>query len=204
MAKKIYHIPLQKMRIFIADEKSTLHKLIKEKNSLEYHKRFGKMRYDEQIESFLSFFKINKNIPYALKTMDYFGSSLFMEEVFIQLNFSQFDFENDTISKRDLFYGLSHLLYAKDKPLFEQFLQQLFLHYHASLNAQSNIIIDYKEIVQTLIKTQKQTLKESFGEDDKGAFFRVFVDEVECINIRGKSIKSLRKEAYKLLLRELI
>jgi hypothetical protein len=204
MAKKIYHIPLQKIRIFISDKKSALHKLLKEKQTMEYYKCLGKMRYDEQIESFLSFFKIDKSIPYALKTMDYFNSHLFMDELSLQLNFAQFDFEGERVSRRDFFYGLSHLLYTKDKALFEQFLQQLFLHYHTSFNKQSNITIDYKEISQTLIKAKKQSIKESFGEDEKGAFFKLLIDGVEQINLRGKSIKSLRKEAYKQLLRELL
>jgi len=203
MAKKIYHIPLEKMRAFISKEKTYLHKMLKEKQTLEYCQRLGKMRYDEQVENFLIFFKIDKNISYALKNMDYFASKHFIDEMALHLNFVQFDLPNPK-TKRDFFYGLFYLLHSKDKPLFEVFLHQIFLHYHASFNAQSNISIDYKEIAQTLLKIQNKSTKESFGEDDSGAFFRVFVDEEECVGIRGKSIKSLRKEAYKLLLRELI
>jgi hypothetical protein len=51
-----------------------------------------------------------------------------------------------------------------------------------------------------LAKSKKVTLKESFGEENGSAFFKLFVDGKICIGERGKRIKTLRKKAYKRLL----
>jgi hypothetical protein len=204
MAKKIYHIPLQKFHTFIKEHKSKLHKLFKNTQQLEYAKRFGKMRYDEQIEAYILFFKIDKEIHSALKTIDYLSSTLFFETLTTKLNFSQFELPASTITKRELFYALCHYTHQYDNALLENFLHQYFLHEHASLTANTQISINYKEIATALLKSQNLTLKESFGEDEKSSFYKVHIEGKEIINLKGKSIKTLRKKAYKLLLTQLL
>jgi predicted nucleotidyltransferase len=70
-------------------------------------------------------------------------------------------------------------------------------------NENSDINIDHKEIVVYLAKQKGIKLKESFGEDEKGAYFSLKVGD-ESITLRGKSIKSLRKKVYKKALEIII
>ena len=43
-------------------------------------------------------------------------------------------------------------------------------------------------------------LKESFGEEEGEAYFKILKDDEVWVEKRGKSIKKLKKEAYKDLL----
>ena len=56
-----------------------------------------------QIESFISFFKIYKNLEFSLKTINYLSSLTFLENIFTLLNFNQYDFVNLKINQKDFF-----------------------------------------------------------------------------------------------------
>lgn len=199
MAKKIYHIPLDITRVFIKENKSILNKLLNDKQYLEYTKRFGKSYYDKHIEEFIIFFKIDKNITYALKTINYLSSNSFFDDIFELLNFSQFDFKSSNISQRDFFYGFCCIMTKEDEELFEYLLHKLFIHFHATLNNDTNINIDFKDMAKDLANTKKMKLKESFGEDELGGYFKININDKVFVNLKGKSIKTLRKKAYKKL-----
>jgi hypothetical protein len=77
MAKKVYHIPLQQALDFTKTNKSTLTKLTNNPKNLEYSKLLGRSYYTLEIEKFIRFFKIDKDVNYALSSIEYFHSNIF-------------------------------------------------------------------------------------------------------------------------------
>jgi len=199
MAKHFYQIPLQNTLSFIKEHKRELNQLTENKKQLEYNKLLGKSYYYLQIEAFISFFKIERDLDYALKSMEYFNSVVFLDKLYKSMNFSQFKLEQKQLQTKDFFYAFCHLYAQTSYEEFALFLQKTFLHYHTAFNQNSNIKIDHKEMCQTLLKSKKITLKESFGEDDKGSFFKILLDDKVIMTEKGKQIKTLRKKIYKNL-----
>ena len=204
MAKHFYQIPLQKTLTFIKEHKSSLNTLATDKKMLEYHKQLGKSYYTLQVETFIDFFKIDKELDYALKTIEYFNSSVFVSELHKVLNFSQFELEANKVENKAFFYAFCYLYAKRDAESFELFIQKTFLHYHSAFNSESNIHIDHKEMCHTLTKTKKVSIKESFGEEGETSFFKLLLDEKLVVEEKGKRIKTLRKKAYKKLFYYLI
>ena len=199
MAKKIYAIPLQKTQLFIKTNKSELNKTLSDAKTLEFFKLLGKSYYILEIESFINFFKIDQESKNALKTIEYFNSKIFIDEVATLLNFSQFDLEKEKINKKDFFYTFTYLLYKKDRELFKHLFEKLFIHFHTSLHNNSDIRVDFKDMAIFMAKNKKIEFKESFGDDDKEAYFKILINNQAVIEERGKLIKTLRKKAYKKL-----
>ena len=198
MAKKLYAIPLKKVLELTKEHKSTFRKLLQDRKLLEYYKLLGRSYYLLEIEKFIKFFKIDKDNSYALKSLEGFNSKLFIEELTLRLNFSQFELEKNAIEPKEFFYGYLYLLHDLNKELFEHFLEKLFIHYHTTFKANSNIDINFKEMAIALAKNRKLSLKESFGETEKGkAFFKIIENGEVVVNKEGKSIKTLRKQAFK-------
>lgn len=198
MAKKIYTIPLQKTLEATKNYKSDIFKLTQDRNFLEFNKLFGKSYYYIELEKFIHFFKIDKDISYALKTMENFNSKVFInDEVALRLNFSQYNLEVSNITQKDFFYGYMNLLRVNNEDLFSTLLQKLFIHYHSAFKNNSDIQINFKDIVTSLAKTRNITLKESFGENGDKSYFILFANTQEAVKKEGKSIKTLRKQCYK-------
>lgn len=204
MARKVYHVPLRHTLGFIETHKSNLNKIALTPHTLEYDKLLGKSYYTLEVETFINFFKIDKEPKYALSTMEYFHSSSFLEEVFELLNFAQFSLKDKHISQKDFFYAFCLLFHKKNHEDFTGFTQKLFLHYHTAFNTTSNIEIDYQALCHTLAKSQHKSIKESFGEENASAFFKIWIDDILTIEERGKRIKTLRKKAYKRLFFEMV
>lgn len=83
-------------------------------------------------------------------------------------------------------------------------MHKLFLHFHETLNRDTNVVIDYKGMAKTIAQTRKLDLKESFGESEGKAFFRLMLNGRIAVEEEGRSIKTLRKKAYKKLLNILL
>jgi hypothetical protein len=113
MAKHIYHIPLQNTLDFIKTYKTQLKKLTTDKEQLAYYQLLGKSYYHLQIEAFIKFFKIDKELTYALKTIEYFNSTHFIDEISKSLNFSQFRFEKELLHSKDFFYAFCYIYMQK-------------------------------------------------------------------------------------------
>ncbi len=197
MAKKVYHLPLQQTLSFIKTNKAELKRLLSDTKQLEYKRLLGKSYYYLEIEEFVRFFKVDKDISNTLKSMEYFNGTKFFDEIYTLLNFSQFDFKNTP--QKDFFYAFCYIFIKNNPKLFNLFTQKIFLHFHTTFNNTSNINIDYKELALTLIKSKKTDLKESFGETEKESFFKILLDDKIVIDERGKLIKTLRKKAYRTL-----
>ena len=204
MAKHFYHIPLQNALAFIKTHKSTLNTTLRDKKALEYYKQLGRSYYTLQIESFIEFFKIDRDLEYALKTLEYFHSSVFMAELHKVLNLSQFGLDTHRVETRELFYTLCYLYAHHDAEAFELFVQKTLLHYHTAFNAKSNISVDHKEISQAIAKSKRIAISESFGEEGDESFFKLLLDNSLVVEERGKRIKTLRKRAYRKLMYQLL
>jgi len=198
MAKKLYSVPLKKVLLLTKEKKSEFFRLVRERIFLELNKLYGKSYYLLEIEEFMRFFGIDRDNKYALQTIENFNSKTFIDEIALRLNFSAYELEKNKISKKDFFYAYLYLLKIFDSELFSNFLQKLFLHYHSSYKAPSSININFKEMAIGLAKFKKVIIKESFGENENGAYYKIlFADKI--IAKSGKSIKTLRKQAYKEL-----
>ena len=199
MAKHFYTIPLQKSLTFIKEQKTLLNKATTDKKRLTYHKQLGKSYYILEIEEFLKFFKIDRDLDYALKSMEYFNNTVFIEKIQQILNFSMFKLQEKRVDAKEFFYAFCYLYRSIDKEEFSLFMQKTFLHYHSGFNTDSDIKIDYKDFSIALAKTKKAEIKESFGESEKESFFKLFIDNKLIVQEKGKKIKTLRKKAYKRL-----
>jgi len=186
------------MREFIKRYKSEIKSLRDDKKAYEYAKLLGKSRYLLLVEKFLDEFRVQKDMSLSLKMLEWFNSKNFLKEIFLLLNFEQFVKELD----KEFFYSFIYLLSKKDERLKEEFFYKVFIHF-SFITDSSKIEINHKDIVLFLLKQQKKRLKESFGEDEKGAFFTIMIDD-ESYDFRGKSIKTLRKKAYKELFDKVI
>lgn len=205
MAKKVYHIPLQDARTFMYEQKTELNRLLSDRQFLEYAKHFGKGYYNAQVEAFVIFFKIDRDLGYALKTVNHFNGAVFLREVYRLLNFSQFDFETAHVPERDFFFGICYLFATKNHHLFETLMHKFFLHYHEALNRDSDIRIDYKEMVKSMASARKLMIRESFGEKrDGAAYFTLSLNGSVVIEEHGRSIKTLRKKSYRRLFYQLL
>jgi hypothetical protein len=204
MAKHIYHIPFNDTQNFIKTHKSTIIELISSDQSLQYNSHIGKAYYELAIKEFVEFFKIDSDIDYAVQTQTYFKSSSFFEYLFELLNLNQFPSKSPS-HKTNIFYGFCVIFASKDRLLFDMFFQKAFLHFFSQFSSSSPINIDYKNILELIAKQHNQHLKESFGQDDsQKSYFKIYLDDELIINIQGKSIKSLRKKAYKKALNKVI
>ena len=198
MAKKLYAIPLKKVLTLTNDHKSTFNTLTKNRQHLEYAKLLGKSYFSLEVEKFIQFFHIDKETGYALKTLESLHSKVFIDELSLRLNFTQYALEEHNIETKAFFYGYMYLLQGLDKALFEHFLEKLFIHYHIAFNSSSGTEINFMQMANSLAKNRKLDIKESFGETEPNkAYFKLLENGKTLVFKEGKSIKTLRKQAYK-------
>jgi hypothetical protein len=201
MAKKRYHLPLHRVRDFIQTHKSDIRSILHDTLQKEYSKRFAKAQYLLELERFLNTFHITKDLPYALKLLSYFESEGFYEMLCGLLGLGEMGEKNKA---SEVLLILFSLLYRQNEALYVLFLEHTFIHYYTEQTAKSKIHIDYQSIAKHLAKQQNLELKESFGVDGEIAFFRIYTDGELLVGKEGKSIKTLRKQVYKILAKELM
>lgn len=205
MAKHFYNIPFNKTLLFIKENKVTFNRYIKNIKELEYYSILGKSYYQIEIEEFINFFKIDKDINYALDTISFFNSILFLKEISQKLNFEQFKLEENSIDLKKMFYCFSFLYIEQEPDLSKKLFQQMFLYYHSSFNKNTKINIDYQEMALFIAKNKKVDIGNSFGEKNENeSYFTIMTNNQHFITLYGKKIKTLRKKAYKKLFYYLI
>ena len=177
----------------MSEHKSTIGSNLKNSKKLEYTKRFGKACYLLEIERFICFLKIEINLDHALKLINYFESKAFVQELSDLMELKDF-----CEGRRDHFYGVLHYLQEHEPKLFADFLQQSFMHYYTSQTKTPKT--NPQALATVLAKSKKIDFKESFGEEEGKAYFRIVVEGVVVVEKRGKSIKRLKKEVYKMWL----
>lgn len=198
MAKKIYAIPLKKVLETINKNKTLFRKLLNDRHLLEYYKLLGKSYYILEIEKFIKMFKLDKNTAYALKILEMFNSKIFITEIILRLNFSQFKLEDYNILEKEFFYGFLYILKDLDKKVFELFLEKFFIHYYTTVHISSNIKINFKEISVSIAKSRGLEIRESFKEISVNkVYFKIIQNGKVVVYKEGKSIKTLRKKAFK-------
>ena len=75
----------------------------------------------------------------------------------------------------------------------------VFVHYSSEHTIPSNVHLDHQAIATHLAKQLHLTLTESFGTEENTAFFNIYHKDQLLAGTNGKSIKTLRKKAYKVL-----
>lgn len=194
MAKKHYHIPVKQAQHFFKTHRHVLQKSIDDPKLLEYRSLFGKSSFDHFMESYFRFFKIDKNPSAAIQHYHYFRSDAFIDPLVSMLGLEA------VVSEKSHFYVFVWLFCERDPQQCEQWLHHAFLHYGAMQNSNSGIQIDYKAITEILARQLGIKVSESFGERGDGVFFRLIRDEEIAVELEGRSIKTLRKRAYKRFL----
>jgi len=197
MAKKLYSVGLEKSLKDLENIKSELNRLTKENQYLELHQLRGKAYYFLEIEKFINFFKIDKDTTYTLKTIEYFNAKIFIQIVAKHFNFTQYKIKEENL--KPFFYAFCSLFERFDSESFSNLFFKLFLHYHSQVNNSSNIEIDFKDICQLLAKNRDLTIKESYKEVENRVVFNLLLNKKVALSLKGKSIKTLRKKAYKKL-----
>ena len=199
MAKKLYHLPLHRVQTFISKHKSDINSLLNNPQKKEYNKRFAKAQYLLQVEQFLKTFHLDSNLAYGLKLLSYFESEKFYAKMYGFLNLEQFN----THTRSEVVMIVLCVLYRDDEKLYAEFLEHTFIHYHSQERPKSKTNIDYQDIAKHLAKQQNLHYKESFGEENGKAFFNIYVEDDLLLGKVGKSIKTLRKQVYKMFVKRL-
>lgn len=209
MAKKLYHIGLDKISKFITKNKKLIKEYIDDERRFELSKLFGRAYFDLAVNSFIKEFKIDKDLNYALYVLNFLKSNLFIKNIYTHLQLSRFETkkildENLLLNyQKGVFYAFVYFLYENKSIEIEDIKAKLFklyfFHFISTVKNPSNIKIDYKKMALSYIKGKDISIKESFKIDDKDgkAIFKILINQKEIIKLEGKSIKTLRKKAYK-------
>lgn len=200
MPKKRYHIIQKRVKTLLEQHKSDVTSYYDKSKLREYRKRLAKAHYLVEVESFLKQFHFADDTLWSLQLLEYFESATFYTQILALMGCKK----HESIKPSEQALHCLDVLQSIDKALYQTFLSQCFLHYHSTQTPKSNIVINHQAIAHHLAKMQGMTLVESFGEEEGKAFFDIYNEnEKLLVSLQGKSIKNLRKKAYKTLLRHL-
>jgi len=144
--------------------------------------------------------------------LNIFKSNHFINELYNYLNLNRFEDEiyikksnqssiNDY--QKSIFYSFTYFLYTNINSAKEDIQAKLFSHYFlhhiSTINTKTNTSLNYKDMTEGYIKGKDFKVKESYKIDDttKNVNFKILLNGKIKINLDGKSIKTLRKKAYK-------
>ena len=196
VAKKLYHIGFETIVLFIAKHNTTLRKLSNDTQTQELAKTFGRAHYQLSIEKFINKYKLDKS--FSLQTLTLFNSLNFIEELSKHLQLERFEGVKDI---KIIFYIFVYFLHHNPNREKEKIIKKLFEHYFlhtlSIYNTKTQTNINYKDMTLSYIKSKPIELKESYTETQEGVFFTIFINKEEKVTLKGKSIKTLRKKAYK-------
>ncbi len=199
MPKKRYHIIQKKVKSLLGKHKSDVTSYYDKPKLREYRKRLAKAHYLVEVESFLKQFRFTDDTLWALQLLGYFESATFYAQLLTLMECKK----DEGIKPSEQALLCLDVLQSIDKALYQTFLSQCFLHYHSTQTPKSNIVINHQAIADHLAKMQGMTLVESFGEEEGKAFFNLYDDKENFLaGKRGKSIKKLRREVYKQMVKE--
>lgn len=209
MAKKFYSIGFGTVKVFIFEKKKYFRQIITNETSFEINAIFGKAYYDKAILDFFKMHSILKDPRRAFDIHRHLHSANFIKDILFHSGLygllspdeKEKHTSDDTIRK--YFYGFVYLFYEKyyDEKIALFLFEQNFLHFVSTLNENKGIRVNHEAIFKELLKPK--VVKESFGENEKGTFFKIILENDILAEIEGASIKTLRKKAYKILCRKL-
>lgn len=212
MAKKLYSIGIDNIKHFISINKAKISTSIYNNSKLEISKIFGRGYYDIAINDFFIYYKINKDLNYSIKVLNILKSFIFIEELYRMLNLSMLEDKAYVLKlsenslkdyQKSIFFTFVYFLYTntndKKQDVAVKLFNHYFLHYVSTVNNITQTNINYKNLTQGWLKGKNFTIKESYKIDEitKNANFKILLDGESIVNLNGKSIKTLRKKAYK-------
>ena len=202
MAKHLYQIGFKNIQKYIFENKTIINSHILDNTKLELSRNFGKSYYEIDILNFLETFKIIDEPRYALQILNIFKSSSFVGQLYDYLGLKIFENKN-IVDRHNIFYSFVYFLHTDISSQKEKIIDKLFLHYFlhflSSIKQQSNINLNYKDMTLSCVKNKNLILKEIFSVDDDTnmMIFKILLNDKIAIQLKGKSIKTLRKKAYK-------
>ena len=204
MSKKFYAIGFEHIKSHFEKNKKQLQEPLNHQENYDILYIFGKSHYELAILNFFKNHSILKQTTYSQKLLEYFCSDDFIAQTMKHIGvFDKIPKEKQKEKSflRWYFYSCVYIFYEKcfDKNIEEKLFERNFLHFSATINPPTNTQINPEQIVKNILKPK--TPKESFGEDENGVFFKIIFDSKICIDLRGSSIKTLRKKAYKEFLK---
>jgi len=216
MAKKLYSTGIRYVQQFITEHKSHINALLQNPLSFEYSKIFGRSHYEIKIQEFIEAFKIDKDLDYAVSVLNNYKSYTFIYELYRRLNLERF--ETPKVAQmplhaqkdmhKSIFYTFVFYVQSLPDPLHEEIHKRLFrfyfLHMLMMVHRKSNLVLDYQKLCQGLLKQKQLNVKESFHTQEDKAVFKLFLSGRELLQMEGKSLKTLRKKAYKKLFYDLL
>lgn len=210
MSKKLYAIGFEKVKTFAQEHKSHFRATLNDTSSTHVMAVFGKSHYELAILDFFKSHSILKNPSYAMRLLEYFKSSDFIIQtlqhsgLYTLLTLSEKKGANVNDLLVRYFYACCHLLHEKFKndEINRALFYLNFIHHAAQVQAKSGIEKNPEAMAKHLLKPKIP--KESFGESEEGAFFKLILDSVSVVEQKGKSIKTLRKKSYAILLKMIL
>lgn len=212
MAKKLYHVGFDTISEFISQNRKSIQTHIHPKERFEIEKVFGRAYFELAIANFIKQFHIDKDLHYALYILNQLKSNLFIYDLYKKLQLSMFeekpycDTHNEDAFKdyqKSLFYGFVSFLYTQEntakKKIQEKLFSLYFFHYIKTLTNPSGIHLEYKDMTLSYIKGKDIELKESYmmDEEKNRVNFKILINKEAVVQLEGKSVKTLRKKAYK-------
>ncbi len=212
MAKKLYQIGFTSIRNYISSHKSLINKNIKNSETHELAKVFGRSFYEIAIKDFFTGYKIDRNPKYALQVLNVFKSFNFINNLYVHLELNMFE-DTTHVKKlnqlsindyqKSIFYCFVYFICTGTDAQKEDIKRKVFLHYflhHISvIIPKTDTYLNYKDMTLSYIKGKNVSIKESYkiDSDSENVNFKILLNEQIKINLDGNSVKTLRKKAYK-------
>ena len=212
MAKHLYHIGFNSIKQYISQNKSILNSYISDNDKIQVSKLFGKAYYEVAMYEFMKAYKIINDTKYSLQVLNVFKSNIFVDTLFSRLGLDMFENmanKNKNRDKKAIFYTFVYFLFEngndekenKTESIKDKLFRHYFLHYLSTMNKETSTNINFQDMTKSYIKSMKNkniTLKESYKIlEDKNVIFHILIDKKVIITLEGKSVKTLRKKAYK-------
>jgi len=211
MAKKLYFTGFKRINQYLEEKEEEFTKLLKSRADFEYSRTFGKAIFYLKIQQFLKRFHIEKDKSHALKVFNILSSYECINELLKRTLLKDFLKEinissDEKVKTLNLFYSFvyflendsSNSIFAKDTQ--ERIFTRYFLHFYMFARKDKGRNINYQDIVKYLLKGKIADIKEIVKRSSEHVEFTLIFNEKEIFKENGKSIKSLRKKAYKKLL----
>jgi hypothetical protein len=205
MSKKLYSVGFNKIEKYINKNYKFFNEPFNHKEDFNFYQIFGKSYYELAILNFFKEHTILKQHEHSLKLYDYFNSQQFIIQTMKysgMLKILETKEKNNDSFLIWYFYCFVYVFYERcyDSDIERRIFEYNFLHFSTTISSATNININYEAMVKKLLAPKKP--KESFGKTEEGVFFNIILDKQIVVSLKGSSIKTLRKKAYKILLKE--
>ncbi|WP_456401149.1 hypothetical protein [Persephonella sp.] len=210
MGRRLKFIGFDNINRYISEKEEKIQEIINNSTSFEYAKTLGKAIYHLKIKEFIERFKLDKNKSYRLKVFNTLSSFECINELYKRTDFQKLLKGNyDKASILNTFYVVVYQINEDlnketkedylSRDIEERIFIRYFLHFYLSTRPDKGRNIDYQNMVKVLLKGKIADIKErTINVNGSVAFILIFNNE-EIFNQMGKSIKTLRKKAYKKL-----